>query len=95
MNESSLIADIPDENCEERILVSKVVGCASVGMLPRNTSTNFYRFSGSAISSGVPVLITVELKERGKESKVTVNCEKMTISSILAKELVAALKKIS
>jgi hypothetical protein len=95
MNESSLTVDIPVENCDERILVSKISGCASVAVLPRNTSSNFYRFSGSAISSGVPVLISVELNEGGKGSKVTVNCEKMTIHSILAKELVAAVNKVS
>ena len=95
MNESSLTVDIPSENCEERILVSKILACASVGLLPRNNSSTFYRFSGSAVSSGVPVLITVDLKENGKGSKVTVNCEKMTINSILAKELAAGLKKVS
>ena len=95
MNESSLNVDIPGENCDERILVSKIQGCASVGVLPRNSSSNFYRFSGSTISSGVPVLITVDLKQDGKASKITVNCEKMTINSILAKELVAAVKKVS
>lgn len=95
MNESSLTADIPAENCDERVLVSKVLGCASVAVLPGNTSSNYYRFSGSAISSGVPVLLTVDLKQDGKGSKVTVNCEKMTIHSILSKELVAAVKKVS
>ena len=95
MNESSLSADIPVENCDERILVSKVLGCANVAALPRSTSSNYYRFSGSAISSGVPVLITVDLKQDGKGSKVTVNCEKMTINSILAKEMVVAVKKVS
>lgn len=95
MNESSLTADIPTENCEERKLVSLVLGCASVGALPKNSSSNIYRFSGVTISSGVPVLVTVDLAEGGKGSKVTVNCEKMTINSILAKELVAAVKKVS
>ena len=95
MNESSLTVDVPAENCDERTLVSKVLGCASVAVLPRNTSSNYYRFSSSAVSSGVSVLISVELKEDGKDSKVTVNCEKMTIHSILAKELVAAVKKVS
>ncbi|XP_046839120.1 AP-3 complex subunit beta-1-like [Xenia sp. Carnegie-2017] len=66
MNESSLTVDIPQENCEERVLASKILGCASVAALPRNSSLNYYRFSGSATSSGVPVLITVELKEYGK-----------------------------
>lgn len=94
MNESSLTVDIPQENCEERVLASKILGCASVAALPRNSSLNYYRFSGSAISSGVPVLITVELKDYGKASRITVNCEKMTINSILAKELVAAVGKV-
>ncbi|XP_028411704.1 AP-3 complex subunit beta-1-like isoform X2 [Dendronephthya gigantea] len=95
MNESSLTADIPTENCDERKLISLVLGCASVGALPKNSSSNIYRFSGVTISSGVPVLITVDLKKGGKGSKITVNCEKMTINSILAKELVAAVKKVS
>ena len=95
MNESSLKVDIPAENCDERVLISRIQGCASVGLLPRNSSSNFYRFSGSAISSGVPVLVSIDLKQDGKGSKITVNCEKMTINSILAKELVAAAKKVS
>lgn len=97
MNESSLVVDIPSENCNEKSLVGRVLECSSVAVLPSTLSSpsTIFRFSGSAVSSGVPVLVAIDMKEDGKASKVTVNCEKMTINSILAKELAASIKKVS
>lgn len=96
MNESSLNVDVPYENCDERNLVARVRECSNVAVLPHTVSSadTTYRFSGSAVSSGVPVLIAIVVKKDGEACKVTVNCEKMTINSILAKELAAAIKKV-
>ena len=97
MNESSLVVDIPKENCDNKTLVGRVLSCSNVASLPATPASpnTIYRFSGSAVSSGVPVLITVDVKEGGTSSKVTVNCEKMTINSILAKEIAASVEKVS
>lgn len=97
MNESSLVVDVPHENCNEKSLVARVLQCSRLAVLPSKvcTSSTIYRFSGCALSSGFSVLVAIGMKEDGKASKVTVNCEKMTINSILAKELAASIKKVS
>ena len=81
-------------NSEEQVC-SKVKEAAAVtyvgaAHLPEGVST--YRFGGRTISGGTHVLVTVKVPASGKDSSITVNCEKMAISSMLVKEIKQALQ---
>ena len=91
MNESSLSVDIPPSQTSRRDVCSRVVEAAWVTPVENLEGENLYGFSGKTISSGTPVLITVKVAPSGNKSLVTVNCEKMAISSMLGKEIVTAL----
>ena len=47
-----------------------------------------HRFAGNLVSSGLPVLLTVM---SASKSTITVNCEKISVGSLLAKEIKTAL----
>ncbi|KAK3745780.1 hypothetical protein QZH41_015967 [Actinostola sp. cb2023] len=91
MNESSLSVDIPPSQTSRQDVCSRVVEAAWVTPVENLEGENLYGFSGKTISSGTPVLITVKVAPSGNKSLVTVNCEKMAISSMLGKEIVTAL----
>lgn len=92
MNESSTTVDIPSDNCSKQNICSRVLEAACVTPVDNLEGDNLYGFSGKTISSGTPVLVTVKVGQNGKGSSVTVNCEKMVISSMLGKEIGAALQ---
>ncbi|KXJ22678.1 AP-3 complex subunit beta-2 [Exaiptasia diaphana] len=92
MNESSTSVDIPSSNCTKQNICSRVLEAACVIPVDNLDGDNLYGFSGKTISSGTPVLVTVKVGQNGKGSSVTVNCEKMVISSMLGKEIGAVLQ---
>ena len=49
------------------------------------------RFAANLISSGLPVLLSV--KNDGNNSQIIVNCEKISIGSLLVKEIKNALSR--
>lgn len=59
-----------------------------------NIAASLHRFGGQTASGKALVLVSVFLSESGQESSVTVNCEKMVISSMLLKEIQSALKNV-
>lgn len=95
MNENSGKLDIPADAASEENVCSKLKEAAAVSyigseLLPDGDS--IYRFAGRTISGGTFVLVTVNVKASGKDCSITVNCEKMAISSMLVKEIKQALQ---
>ena len=95
LNESSGKLDISADQVSEDQLSSKVKEAAAVtyiGATPIAEGASTYRFAGRTISGGTHVLVTVKVPAGGKDSSITVNCEKMAISSMLVKEIKQALQ---
>lgn len=95
LNENSGKLDIPADAASEEKVCSKLKEAAAVSYigsehLPDGDSN--YRFAGRTISGGTFVLVTVNVKASGKDCSITVNCEKMAISSMLVKEIKLALQ---
>lgn len=90
MNESSGKLEIPSSQTSEEQVCAKVKEAAAVtyiGAAPLPEGAATYRFAGRTISGGTHVLVTVKVPSSGKDSLITVNCEKMAISSMLVKEI--------
>lgn len=95
LNESSGKLEIPSSQTSEEQVCAKVKEAAAVtyiGAAPLPEGAATYRFAGRTISGGTHVLVTVKVPSSGKDSLITVNCEKMAISSMLVKEIKQALQ---
>jgi len=95
LNESSGKLDVSANIASEEQVCSKVKEGAAVtyiGSAPLPEGASAYRFAGQTISGGTHVLVTVKVPADGKGSSITVNCEKMAISSMLVKEIKQALQ---
>jgi AP-3 complex subunit beta len=90
MNESSSTLDLPSDQCSRDQICSRVTEAACVTAVDLDEEKTF-GFAGKTVSFGTPVLVTVKVGDGGKSSSVTVNCEKMVISSMLVKEIKTAL----
>ena len=87
--------DIPGNLASEEVVCSKVKEAAAVtyiGATPLAEEASTYRFAARTISGGTHVLVTVKVPANGQGSSITVNCEKMAISSMLVKEIKQALQ---
>lgn len=56
-----------------------------------STEEGTYRFSAQTMASNIPALVTVSVKEDGT-GKLTVNCEKMVIGTMLMKDIKKSLE---
>ena len=56
-----------------------------------STEDGTYRFAAQTMASNIPALITVSLAESGT-GKLTVNCEKMVIGTMLMKDIKGSLE---
>ncbi|PFX34388.1 AP-3 complex subunit beta-2 [Stylophora pistillata] len=95
LNESSGTVDIPANLNSEEMVCSKVKEAAAItyiGATSLSEGASTYRFAARTISGGTHVLVTVKVPVDGKSSSITVNCEKMAISSMLVKEIKQALQ---
>ncbi|XP_063066241.1 AP-3 complex subunit beta-1 [Engraulis encrasicolus] len=88
MNESSATINTTPESTSTDSIVRKVVTVANLGMVPSDKDT-LLRFAAKLVSSGVLVLVSVELKE--ETAQLRINTEKTVIGSMLLRELKAAL----
>jgi len=92
MTESSLPCDIDqalllnDQSLSDRIM--EICYMNRSPFLNDTQDEKLYRFSANLVSSGLPVLLTVKT---GLKSCVIVNCEKMSVGSLLAKAIKTAL----
>ena len=87
--------DISGNLASEEVVCSKVKEAAAVtyiGATPLAEEASTYRFAASTISGRTHVLVTVKVPANGQGSSITVNCEKMAISSMLVKEIKQALQ---
>ncbi|XP_047140481.1 AP-3 complex subunit beta-1 isoform X1 [Hydra vulgaris] len=71
------------------VLVSKIIEAVSMTQSP-TVNENVLRFSANLISSGLPVLLSI--KNDGNNSQIIVNLEKISIGSLLVKEIKNALQ---
>ncbi|KAG0715239.1 AP-3 complex subunit beta-1 [Chionoecetes opilio] len=74
-------------------VVDKIYETANL-LQVQTSSTTTLKFGGQTASGKTLVLVSVLLSESGQESCVTVNCEKMVISSMLLKDIQASMKKM-
>ena len=91
MNENTGTVDLPDVNLEPKSLCNKIYETANV-LQVGGSEENRYRFAGKTIVSGSDVLVTVKIGDDNK-AKITVNCDKMVIGSMLMKDLKTNLVK--
>ncbi|XP_038072193.1 AP-3 complex subunit beta-2-like isoform X2 [Patiria miniata] len=89
MNENSDKVSIPDAINNEKAIISRVAEVANVQIVPASDPEHLtYRFAAKTLSTGSLVLLTV-----GK-GKITTNCEKMVIGSMLVKDIKKSLLKV-
>ncbi|KAK4311786.1 hypothetical protein Pmani_016742 [Petrolisthes manimaculis] len=92
MNEISGPISLSSNNLETKNLVDRVYETANL-LQVQSSTTSVVKFGGQTASGKALVLVSITLPENGGESSVTVNCEKMVISSMLLKEFQSALKR--
>lgn len=90
MHENSTKIKIDEDKCNAKSIATCVHKVANVLQVP-STEENTYRFSGQTVASNTPVLITVSIKDEGS-GKLTVNCEKMVIGTMLMKDIKSSLE---
>ena len=91
MTENSATVDVPNENNNAKAICNCVYSAANV-LQVQSSEENVYRFAGKTASGGTDTLMTVKMND--SKAKVTVNCEKMVICSMLLKDLKTSLTKV-
>ncbi|XP_047485824.1 AP-3 complex subunit beta-2-like isoform X3 [Penaeus chinensis] len=91
MNELSGTAKLPSEQ-NIKALVDHVYETANL-LQVQSLSDNVLKFGGQTASGKVLVLLSLTVPEETAECSITINCEKMVVSSMLLKELQSALAK--
>lgn len=92
MNELSGQVNLSSGNKEVGCLVDRLYETANL-LQVQCSSNSILKFGGQTASGKALVLVSVSLPDDGQASTVTVNCEKMVISSMLLKEIQSALKR--
>ena len=87
-SQGKITSSVEDEKAIEEAVLSVV----NLGPVSEQSTGTVLRFAGVTFASQSVVLVTVETAEGN--TSITVNCEKMTIHSILLKELKEALSQI-
>ncbi|XP_064608318.1 AP-3 complex subunit beta-2-like isoform X2 [Liolophura sinensis] len=90
MNENTGTAKIAESNISPSGIYTCVMEVANVLQVP-SSEENVYRFAAKTLSLGCLTLVSVKVLE--SQAKVTVNCEKMVIGSMLVKDIKGALEK--
>lgn len=90
MNENSCSVELPESNQEPQEICNVVYSTANVAQVG-SSQPETLRFAGRTISSGSDALITITKLSSSVKAKVTVNCEKMVIGSMLLKDLKSSL----
>ncbi|KAM3874174.1 AP-3 complex subunit beta-1 [Diretmus argenteus] len=89
MNETSATIAMATENTTSQALSNQVLSMANVGVVSSGQN-NIHRFAGRTVSSGAPVLVSVELKD-SSAALLTINTEKSVMASMLLRDLKQAL----
>lgn len=90
MNENTGTAKVAESNNSPSGIYTCVMEVANVLQVP-SSEENVYRFAAKTLSLGCLTLVSVKVLE--SQAKVTVNCEKMVIGSMLVKDIKVALEK--
>lgn len=92
MNEHTGVVNIPSINCNDKKIIQKVYEAANILQVP-SMDDNILRFGGQTASGKLLLLVSLAAAEGSEEHRITVNCEKMVVGSMLLKELQETLKK--
>ncbi|XP_051898504.1 AP-3 complex subunit beta-2 isoform X2 [Pristis pectinata] len=89
MNEINEKLTLAEQCQSDQAIVQRVMSTANLGRVPCGQS-NEYRFAARTVSGGALVLVTLVTKD-GSTAQLTVNCEKMVIGTMMAKDIMEAL----
>ncbi|XP_062926968.1 AP-3 complex subunit beta-2 isoform X3 [Mobula hypostoma] len=89
MNEINEKLTLGEQCRTDQAIVQQVMSTANLGRVPCGQSTE-YRFAARTVSGGALVLISLITKDSGA-AQLTVNCEKMVIGTMMAKDIMEAL----
>ncbi|XP_053385509.1 AP-3 complex subunit beta-2-like isoform X2 [Mercenaria mercenaria] len=90
MNENTAKVKIEEDKTDMKSVVTAVYRVANVVQVP-SSEDGTYRFAAQTMASNIPVLTTVSVKDDGT-GKLTVNCEKMVIGTMLMKDVKGSLE---
>ena len=90
MNETSDKVGCHSSASDVEHIKSTILQRANLCFIDSSNTTNLH-FAALTLSSQVPVLLTIKLMDGGV--KITVNCEKIVIGSMLVKDIKEALGK--
>jgi len=89
MNETSAEAELPSAHADEDSIKKRIYQAANVIQVP-STEEGVIKFAAQTLTSRS--LALVRLTTDGTATKLTINCEKIVVGSMLAKELKEALE---
>lgn len=100
MNETSAKVDLPAANANLDTLKKKVYEAANVVLVPSladddlGDGVRVVKFAGKTLATSTLVLLKVKFDEATSGCDLEINCEKIVVGSMLAKELKKALESI-
>ncbi|XP_033022723.1 AP-3 complex subunit beta-2 isoform X3 [Lacerta agilis] len=89
MSEITEKLTLPDKCQSDHVIVQQVTSAANVSRVPCGSDKE-YRFAAKTVSSGSLILIMLE-KKAGSAAQLTINSEKMLISTMLVKDIIHSL----
>lgn len=92
MNELSETLKLPSNVSKAKDMITRVYETANL-LQVQSTDDKILKFGGQTASGKVLVLLSLTVPENNQESLLTINCEKMVISSMLLKEFQSSFAK--
>ena len=89
MNEMEMKIDIPSQFSDEASIKKKIYESANVLQVP-TVENDSMKFCGKTVANGCCLLMTLKIE---KPASLTINCEKIVIGNMLAKEIKKAFEK--
>jgi AP-3 complex subunit beta len=88
MNETSTTVTLPSANANADTIRKKIYECSNVLQVPSSDDA-VLKFAGKTLASKSLVLVQVKILEESGTTKadIGINCEKIVVGSMLAKEL--------
>ena len=90
MNETtSKVDSLPSAESDEATIRKKIYNITNVLQVPSATfaEDKVLKFAGQSLASKSIVLISVKMEESDNSAMITINCEKIVIGNMLAKEI--------
>lgn len=89
MNEMEMKIDIPSQFSDDASLKKKIYESANVLQVP-TVENDCMKFCGKTVANGCCLLMTLKIEN---PASLTINCEKIVIGNMLAKEIKKAFEK--